>query len=150
MYGTNAAFKEVMTQNEKKQDAKEKDTKTLQKKGISIRRVFLYTRSPYRHRSCAVLEIAMKTLELYISGEMFEFNQVKIGSGKIEKIIKEVSKYDSHGVEDYLLEEIADGDDGGDILIMNEDGDAVIIDDKPVVVATWELVLDEEENEEWK
>lgn len=92
----------------------------------------------------------MKILEIYMSGERFEFPQDRVGSGRIERKIKEVSNYDSHGVEDYLIEEIADGEDGGHILILNEDGDAIVVDDKPVVVATWELVLDEEEDEEWK
>ena len=92
----------------------------------------------------------MRMLEIYMNGERCEFAQGRIGSGTIERKIKEVSNYDSHGVEDFLLEEIEDGEDSGHILILNEDGDAVMVDDKPVVVATWELVLDEEENEEWK
>tara|TARA_R100000687_G_C6434227_1_gene157278 strand:+ start:856 stop:1134 length:279 start_codon:yes stop_codon:yes gene_type:complete len=92
----------------------------------------------------------MRMLEIYMNGERCEFAQGRIGSGTIERKIKEVSNYDSHGVEDFLLEEIEDGEDSGHILILNEDGDAVMVNDKPVVVATWELVLDEEENEEWK
>lgn len=84
-------------------------------------------------------------LEILSNNNRYEFEVDKIGSGVVEDAIRSSSNYHPHGVEDDLAISIEEGDKFGDILVLNDDAEEIILDGKPIVVATWELIPNENE-----
>ena len=63
----------------------------------------------------------------------------------IEREIKDASNYDAHGVEEDIENDLDDGEIEGVIHILNEDGDPIMTDLKPIIIANWEVKEEEEE-----
>ena len=87
----------------------------------------------------------MMLLEILSNNQRYEFEVEKIGTGVVEEAIWKSSNYHAHGVEDDPAISIEEGDKFGDILVLNDDAQEIILDGKPIVVATWELIPNENE-----
>mgnify|MGYP003146034317 FL=1 len=84
-------------------------------------------------------------LEILSNNNRYEFEVEKIGTGAVEDAIRSSSNYHAHGVEDDLAISIEEGDKFGDILVLNDDAEEIMLDGKPIVVATWEVIPNENE-----
>jgi len=89
--------------------------------------------------------ITTKYIEIHCNDQRIEVKLDDLGNGKIEREIKDASNYDAHGVEEDIENDLDDGEIEGVIHILNEDGDPIMTDLKPIIIANWEVKEEEEE-----